>query len=128
MEGTEYALRKVVRNNAIVREVDEARQREMWQWGLIAVLLVLVLLVSVWQHVSYMNVGYRVAPLRRTLAADQERGRQLRLEIETLRAPKRIENLAIERLQMVAPGQDQAIVIDRVAPARRPDHAVVAAR
>ena len=31
MEAFEYAIRKDVRNNPIVREVDEARQRELWK-------------------------------------------------------------------------------------------------
>ena len=30
-ESFEYAIRKDVRNNPIVREVDEARQRELWK-------------------------------------------------------------------------------------------------
>jgi hypothetical protein len=29
-ETFEYAIRKDVRNNTIVREVDERRQRELW--------------------------------------------------------------------------------------------------
>ena len=31
MESFEYAIKKDVRNNPIVREVDEARQRELWK-------------------------------------------------------------------------------------------------
>ena len=50
MEAFEYAIKKDVRNNPIVREVDEARQRELWQSIAIAGVLVLVLLVSAWQH------------------------------------------------------------------------------
>ncbi len=31
VESFEYAIRKDVRNNPIIREVDEARQRELWK-------------------------------------------------------------------------------------------------
>ena len=31
MEAFEYAIKKDVRNNPIVREVDEARQRDLWK-------------------------------------------------------------------------------------------------
>jgi hypothetical protein len=31
MEPFEYAIRKDVRNNPIVREVDEEKQRELWK-------------------------------------------------------------------------------------------------
>ena len=30
MESFEYAIKKDVRNSAIVREIDEERQRELW--------------------------------------------------------------------------------------------------
>ncbi len=128
MTASEYAFKKVVENNAIVREVDEARVREMWQWVCIGLLLVVVLVVSVWQHLAMVQHGYRVEALQRDRAAEQETSRHLRLEIETLRAPTRIVPLAIQQLHMVAPGQDQAIVIERVVPAERPPASVVAAR
>jgi len=53
--------------------------------------------------------------------------RRLRLEIEALRSPERIEDLA-KRLKLVAPAQGEAIVIERVTPAAPPDKSVVAAR
>ena len=40
----EYAIKKDVRNNPIVREVDRHRQREMWRSVGVGGLLVLVLL------------------------------------------------------------------------------------
>ena len=51
-------------------------------------------------------------------AAEEEVNRHLRLEIETLRAPRRIERLATEQLHLVAPARGEAIVIERVAPGR----------
>ncbi len=49
-ENFEYAIKKDVRNNAIVREVDESRQREMWKSAGVGAFLVGVLLFSAWQH------------------------------------------------------------------------------
>ena len=46
MESFEYAIKKDVRNSAIVREIDEERQRELWTSVGIACLLVLVLRFS----------------------------------------------------------------------------------
>ena len=94
----EYAIRKDVRNNPIVREVDEQRQRELWQSVGIGVVLVLVLLFSAWQHFELLRHGYRLEQMQRERAAEAEINRHLRLEIETLRAPQRIEKLATERL------------------------------
>ena len=127
-EPFEYAIRKDVRNNPIVREVDETRQRELWTSVGIAGFLVLVLLFSTWQHFELLRHGYRLEQMQRERTAEEEAARHLRLEIETLRAPRRIEALAIERLQLVAPSREEAIVIERVMPADPPGTSVVARR
>jgi cell division protein FtsL len=61
-------------------------------------------------------------------AAEEEINRHLRLEVETLQAPRRIEQIATEKLHLVAPSRGQAIVIERVTPSAPPDKSVVAAR
>jgi cell division protein FtsL len=128
MEAFEYAIKKDVRNNPIVREVDEARQRELWKSIGIAGFLVLVLLVSAWQHFELLRHGYQVEELQRQRAAEEETARRLRLEIDTLKSPKRIESLATEQLHLITPGRDEAIVIERVIPAEPPAASVVARR
>ena len=112
-ESFEYAIKKDVRNNPIVREVDEARQRELWKSVGIAGFLVLVLLFSAWQHFELLRHGYQIEEIQRERAAEQETARRLRLEVETLKSPQRIEALATQKLHLVAPGRDEAIVIKR---------------
>ena len=128
MEAFEYAIRKDVRNNPIVRDVDETRQRELWTSAGIAVLLVLVLLFSAWQHFELLRHGYKVEELQRERSAQEDISRQYQLEIETLRSLKRIEALATAELHLVAPGPGEAIVIERVLPADPPTKSVVARR
>ena len=127
-EPFEYAVKKDVRNNPIVREMDKARQRELWAVVGIASFLVLVLLFSAWQHFELLRHGYEVEQMQRERAAEEDLARQLRLEIETLRSPRRIEALATRQLHLVAPTRDEAIVIERVLPADPPDRSVVAQR
>lgn len=128
VEAFEYAIRKDVRNNPIVREVDQERQRELWQSLGIGVLLVLVLLFSAWQHFELLRHGYRVEEMQRERATEAEINRHLKLEIETLRAPQRIEKLAIDRLHMIVPGPGDAIVLERVNQPAPPARSVVASR
>ena len=128
MEVFEYAIKKDVRNNPIVREIDEARQRELWNSVGLAGLLVLVLVFSAWQHFELLRHGYEVETMERERAELDELNRQYRLEIETLRSPKRIEPLALQKLHLIAPSQDDAIVIERVQPADPPAKSVVARR
>jgi len=128
MEPFEYAIKKDVRNNPIVREVDEARQRELWKSLGVAGFLVIVLLFSAWQHFELLRHGYQLEELNRERAAEEEAGRQLRLEIGTLRSPERIETLATERLRLVAPSAEEAVVLERVQPADPPAKSVIARR
>ena len=128
MEAFEYAIKKDVRNNPIVREMDEARQRELWRSVGVAGFLVLVLLFSAWQHFELLRHGYQVEEMQRQRAAEEETGRRLRLEIDSLRSPKRIERLAIEQLHLVTPSRDEAIVIERVLPADPPPASSIVAR
>ena len=128
MEAFEYAIKKDVRNNPIVREVDETRQRELWKSVAIAGLLVLVFLFSAWQRTELLRHGYQIEEMQRQKAAEEEINRQLRLEIDTLKSPKRIETLATEKLHLIAPSQTDAIVLERVVPADPPAKSIVARR
>jgi cell division protein FtsL len=127
-EGFEYAIRKDVRNNPIVREVDERRQRDLWKTVALFSFVVLVLLVSAWQHFELLRHGYQIEDLERQRAAELETARHLRLEIETLRSPARIEALATGQLHLVLPARDETIVIERVPSADPPAHTMVARR
>ena len=127
-ESFEYAIKTDVRNNPIVREIDRDRQRDMVRSVAIGVLLVSVLLFSAWQHFELLRHGYRLEQMQKERAAEEEINRHLRLEIDTLRSPARIERLATGRLRMVAPGPDDAAVIERVLPSAPPLRSVVALR
>jgi cell division protein FtsL len=127
-EAFEYAIKKDVRNNPIVREVDRERHREMWRSTLVGVFLVVVLLFSAYQHFELLRHGYRLEQMQQERAGEDEINRHLRLEIETLKSPARIERLATGRLHMVAPEPEDAAVIERVVPAPAPPRSVVARR
>jgi cell division protein FtsL len=124
----EYAIKKDVRNNLIVREVDDERQRQLWRSVAIGGFLVIVILFSAWQHFELLQHGYKIQRMQQQRAAQEEINRHLRLEIETLRSPARIERIATRDLHLVAPGRDQAIVIERVTASAPPGKSIVAAR
>lgn len=123
----EYAIKKDVRNNPIVREIDEARQRQIRRSLVIGAVLVAVMLFSAWQNAGLVHHGYQLQRLQDEMEAEKVINRRLRLQIEVLRSPDRIEGLA-KRLRLVPPSSGEAIVIERVTPARPPDKSVVASR
>lgn len=128
VETFEYAIKKDVRNNTIVREVDERRQRQLWTSLAIGAVLVLVVMFDAWQHFELIRHGYRIEQMQKERAAEDDVRQHLRLELETLRAPQRIERLAKGRLNMIAPTSTDAIVLERVLPPETPARSVVASR
>jgi len=92
------------------------------------VFLVAVLLFSAWQHFELRQHGYRIEEMQQERDRELEINRHLRLEVETLQSPKRIERIATEQLNLVAPSSDEAIVIERVIPVTQPDPSIVATR
>ena len=128
IETFEYAIKKDVRNNPIVREVDERRQRELWISLAVGVVLVLVVMFDAWEHFELIRHGYRIEQMQKERAAEVSVHQHLQLELETLRAPQRIERLATGRLGMIAPKSGDAIVLERVLPSEPPARSVVASR
>ncbi|MFI5176926.1 MAG: hypothetical protein ACHQO8_00080 [Vicinamibacterales bacterium] len=112
----EYAIKKDIRNNPVVREVDLQQKRDFRRTFLLALLVVGTMLVSAWQHLEVVRYGYRITTLKDILATEESHRRQLSVEYWTLRAPRQVEDRAVRELHMVAPSAGDTIVIER-APA-----------
>src|SRR5437762_2968204 len=97
----EYAIKKDIRNNPVVREVDVDQKREFRRTACLIGLFVLLLLFSAWPHFQIVESGYTLQKLEADRAAEEAANRQLRLEVESLRAPQRIEQIAKDKLHMV---------------------------
>jgi cell division protein FtsL len=125
----EYAIKMDVRNNPIVREIDESRQRELWRWVAIGVSLVIVVLFSLWQRFTVIRVGTEIEQMQHALQEEREVNRQLRLDVETLSAPRRIAKLAAGRpLNMVMPDQASTLILERATVTTPPSTSMVANR
>ena len=124
----EYDIKKDIRNNPIVREVDEARLSELSRSVFIGILFVVVLIFTAWQHFELRQHNYEIGEMQQQRMRELEVNRHLRLEIETLRSPARIERIATEQLGLVEPTSDVSFVIERVVPSDAPDRSVVVDR
>lgn len=108
----EYAIKKDVKNNPIVREVDRERQREFgWTLALGGGLVMLLLLLA-WQQYSLGSYRAEIARMRALIEREQEVGRRLRLEEATRQDPRELERQAT-KLHMVAPQPQQVIVLEK---------------
>jgi cell division protein FtsL len=122
-----FSVPKDIQNHP-VRNIDRARQREMWRSVAWVSLLVGALLLVAWEHSQWRDAGYEATRLQQAMTASDAEHRHLKLELETLRAPHRIEALAIRNLHLVAPTQTEAVVLDLVREAATPTRTLVARR
>ena len=121
----EYAIKKDLRNNPIVRGVDEKQRRALARTLAVGVLVVGMLLFSAWQRYQMIDHGYRVEKLIKETAEQEALNRRLRLEVETLRSPAMVESRAMRELQMAYPTPTETVLVERI-PATTAPKAVVA--
>jgi len=124
----EYAIKKDVRNNPVVRSVDPEQRREFARGALLATAVVGMLLFWASQQYLLIDHGYKVQVLLGERAVQERLQRRLRLELDALRAPALVERRAMEELGMVYPAVEHAVVIERVNSSTAPRAIVASAR
>ena len=93
----EYAIKKDIRNNPVVRETDARQKREFLSMLLLVALFVAALLFSAKWATNMRLTGIRVETLRQDLESERSANRTLRLNLEAMRAPKAVEDRARAR-------------------------------
>lgn len=112
----EYAIKKDVRNNPIVREADRRQWQEFLRTAGVWVLILAMFMFAAWQHFEVFLHGYQIEQVLQAKQEEEAINRRLRLQIETLRAPDRIERIAMDELRMVVPKASNTIVLQRMTP------------
>jgi hypothetical protein len=126
-EAFEYAIKKDVRNNPIVREVDRERHSEMWRSAGVGVFLVFVLVLFVWRHTDLFYQNVQAHDLQEETDAVRKQNDQLRVEIERARAFEQI-SVKAHQLHMIQPGPGDVDVIERAVSSPQPASSVLARR
>ena len=121
----EFAIKKDIRNNPIVREVDVQQKREFRQTLGIMALVVTMILFWAWPHLQVVRGSAKLEALHLERQEAEARNRHLRLELATVSAPRVIDERARHRLGLVSPTEVNTVILERVQPAR-PAHAIVA--
>jgi cell division protein FtsL len=124
----EFVVRKRVQNRAIIREVDQARQRDLVRTAVGGICVLATVLFAAWQHLDARRLDKEAATLESQRGRLTEVRRHLELEKQTLQGPARVEAIAINQLGMKAPTRETSAVIERVTVAPPPSRSVVAAR
>lgn len=122
-----FAISPAIPNRPVAREVDRGRQRELLRRLLLGVVVVSALLFNGAQRFGVLSRDFDLAHAQEARALEERRERHLRLELASLRAPVRIEQLA-RQLDLVPPRPEDAIALERIVPPPTPASSVVASR
>jgi len=121
-----FAVRQDILNHP-TREVDRARTREMWLTVLALAVLAVAVLVTLWQQAEIKQLGFELEKLQKAKAAEEAAYYHLRVDLESLRSLKRLEQWA-PQLNLGDPAPGDVIVIERVTPSPPPAKGLVARR
>ncbi|MBW2598668.1 MAG: cell division protein FtsL [Deltaproteobacteria bacterium] len=78
---------------------------------LIALIFMAITLVYVWFRIGITKIDYRIAEEMHCRDSLLEENRKLKVEIATLKSPRRIESIARTKLGMRYPERDQVIFL-----------------
>lgn len=96
--------------NTSSRSVGERRGLMIWM-GIVATLAVAIGLGHVWLRLQVVKVGYHLSATQEVIQRLQQEQQELTLEVATLDAPARLEELARTRLGMAHPERGQEAVL-----------------
>ena len=119
---TEFHTLKRIDNSRLVRNVEPARLRELYRTAGLGVMIALFLMFYVYQHFRCIDLSFQLEDLKAKQTQLASLNSELRLEIEGLRDPQRIDAIAKRHLGLTEPLPTQVQEYDS------PDGAEVAAR
>lgn len=99
-----------IRNHP-VREFARPRRLALWRLSTGLAVLLVASLAVVWQEAEVRRYGYAIDRLQRERADVDRANERLRLELEMLRSPARVEAFALTRLQLQQPHPEDLIVL-----------------
>ena len=70
-----------------------------------------VALLYVWSHINMTELEFQIARELSSWEQITEEQMKLKIELATLKSPKRIETIARERLEMTYPEREQVILL-----------------
>ncbi len=80
---------------------------------MIVMLVIAVLILYVAGKVSIVRLGYRIDALEREKKDLERANRSLRIEASSLSSPARIEEIAVKRMGMIRPPNENIVLVKR---------------
>lgn len=103
----EFYTVKRIDNSRLVRHVEPVKLRNFYKTLLLGGIVALFCMFYVYQHFRCIDLSFQLEDLRAKQVAAQSRNSELKLEIETLRDPARIDVIAQKELGLKRPESAQ---------------------
>jgi cell division protein FtsL len=101
--STEFHTIKRIDNSRLVRNVEPARVRGLYRTAGLGVLVAAFFMMYIYQHFHCIDLSFQLEDLRARQSQAGALNSELRLEIENLRDPQRIDAIASRRLGLTKP-------------------------
>jgi cell division protein FtsL len=112
MANRRYQISRRVANEQLVRQVDRERNKQLVMVAITGLILAAAVLAYGWQHFEMIRNGYRIEEQKTEREYLIKIQRQLALERASLASPDRIEAIATRELGMIAPSDEQVVVVE----------------
>jgi cell division protein FtsL len=103
----EFYTVKRIDNSRLVRHVEPVKLRNLYKTLLLGGIVALFCMFYVYQHFRCIDLSFQLEDLKAKQVAAQSRNSELKLEIETLRDPARIDVIAQKELGLKRPDSTQ---------------------
>jgi cell division protein FtsL len=103
----EFYTVKRIDNSRLVRHVEPVKLRNFYKALLLGGIVALFCMFYVYQHFRCIDLSFQLEDLKAKQVAAQSRNSELKLEIETLRDPARIDVIAQKELGLKRPDSAQ---------------------
>jgi cell division protein FtsL len=100
---TEYYTVKRIDNSRLERPMPPTQLKEFLRRIAMAGAMALLLLTYAWQHFACIQLRYQMEELQTSRRQAVELNQQLHLEVETLRAPGRVDDIGRKELGLTVP-------------------------
>jgi cell division protein FtsL len=101
--NTEFHTVKRIDNSRLVRHVEPARLRGLYKTAVLGAIVATFLMLYVYQHFRCIDLSFQLEDLKSKQTQLASLNSELRLEIEGLRDPQRIDVIARRHLGLTEP-------------------------
>ena len=101
--ATQFHTVKRIDNSRLVRNVEPAKLRGLYRTAGLGGIIAMCLMMYIYQHFRCIDLSFQLEEMRAKQQSAQSYNGQLKLEIATLRDPRRIDLLARHQLGLTQP-------------------------